>query len=117
VRRLAEELVTRYPTLFGADFDKNKQALSQVSIIRTRSVRNQLAGAITKIMHEKEPAPEEKESDSGPTLEERVQLEGNTASATGASTSSGDSDREPSSSSESLESANGSMQKSAPILG
>ena len=51
VRRLAEDLVTRYPDLFTGDFDKNKQALAQVSIVRTRSLRNQLAGAITKIIH------------------------------------------------------------------
>ena len=76
VRRLAEELVTRYPSLFGGDFDKNKEALSQVTIVRTRSLRNQLAGAITKIMHDH--APEEDhagESVEPATIQDRVQAE------------------------------------------
>jgi ribosomal protein S17E len=77
VRKLAEELVSRYPTLFGNDFDKNKEALSQVTIVRTRSLRNQLAGAITKIMHDRAPiASQESESTAPVTMEERVQVEG-----------------------------------------
>ena len=76
VRRLAEELVSRYPSLFGGDFGKNKEALSQVSIVRTRSLRNQLAGAITKIMHDRTPAEsEEGELGEPATIEERVQSE------------------------------------------
>lgn len=75
VRRLAEELVSRYPSLFGGDFGKNKEALSQVSIVRTRSLRNQLAGAITKIMHERTPAEEQGEPGEPATIEERTQSE------------------------------------------
>ncbi len=55
IRRTAEELVNRHPTLFSGDFEKNKEALEQVAIIHTRSIRNQLAGAITKIMHVRGP--------------------------------------------------------------
>jgi small subunit ribosomal protein S17e len=88
IRRLAEDLVTRYPSLFGPDFDKNKVALSQVTVVRTRSLRNQLAGAITKIIHvrgplvtpsEGEPSTVEEsraESSELPTLEERAKIEG-----------------------------------------
>jgi small subunit ribosomal protein S17e len=53
IRRVAEDLVARYPTLFTSNFDKNKQALSQVSVISARSIRNQLAGAITRLVNEK----------------------------------------------------------------
>lgn len=87
VRRLAEVLVDQHPTLFSGDFDKNKIALNQVTVIRTRSLRNQLAGAITKIVHERGPLvePEVPQSVSEeanpppqelPTLEERVRAEG-----------------------------------------
>ena len=85
VRRLAEDLVNRYPTLFSGDFDKNKEALSQVTIVRTRSLRNQVAGAITKIIHEKgtEEKAEVSEKIEEPaenvpaTIEERAIIEGN----------------------------------------
>jgi small subunit ribosomal protein S17e len=89
IRRLAEELVTRYPSLFGPDFNKNKAALAEVTVVRTRSLRNQLAGAITKIVHEKgtavlsptENASAKQESlQSEPaqlaTIEERARIEG-----------------------------------------
>ncbi len=89
IRRLAEELVTRYPSLFGPDFDKNKAALAQVTVVRTRSLRNQLAGAITKIVHEKGPAvtsttqnasDQQESMQSEPaqlaTIEERARIEG-----------------------------------------
>lgn len=88
IRRLAEELVARYPSLFGPDFDKNKLALAQVTVVRTRSLRNQLAGAITKIIHERGPSASSSEAEAGvskveqgessqlPTIEERARIEG-----------------------------------------
>jgi small subunit ribosomal protein S17e len=75
IRRLAEELVNRYPSIFGADFDKNKEALSQVTVVRTRSLRNQLAGAITKIVHERAPFVNATSENEVATIEERVQAE------------------------------------------
>ncbi len=62
--------MTRYPSLFTSDFDKNKQALSQVSVIHARSIRNQLAGAITRIIHER--GPLETEEGKGLTLGEQI---------------------------------------------
>lgn len=73
VRRLAEELVDRYPNLFSGDFDKNKEALAQVTVIRTRSLRNQLAGAITKIIHKRGPVETEVEN-IPPSLEEKAEI-------------------------------------------
>ncbi len=119
VRRLAEDLVNRYPALFGADFDKNKQALSQVSVIRTRSVRNQLAGAITKIMHERTPtAAEQTESDEGATIEDRVQLQrGATPSSSAAVNSDESSKQESDESSERPASKTESIENAAAIAG
>jgi small subunit ribosomal protein S17e len=74
VRRLAEDLVNRHPALFGGDFDKNKQALSQVAVIRTRSLRNQLAGAITKLMHERTIIATTNQVPAA-TIEERIEAE------------------------------------------
>ena len=68
--------MTRYPSLFTSDFDKNKQALSQVSVIHARSIRNQLAGAITRIVHERGPSESgEKELTLGEQIIAQVEQE------------------------------------------
>jgi small subunit ribosomal protein S17e len=36
--------------MFGVDFDKNKEALNQISTIRSKMLRNELAGYITKFI-------------------------------------------------------------------
>ncbi len=59
VRKLAEELLTKYPTLFSTNFEANKKALEKVAIIRNRALRNQIAGAISSMVSEEGPAPRE----------------------------------------------------------
>ena len=68
VRKLAEDLLAKYPTLFSTNFDANKKALETVAIIRNRALRNQIAGAITSMASEV--APERPES--GMDLEEVI---------------------------------------------
>ena len=75
IRKLAQELVTKYPNLFSADFDKNKLALGQVSIIRSTSVRNQLAGAITSFVRENQPET------GGESSEEEIAIHSETTAA------------------------------------
>ena len=36
--------------MFGVDFDKNKEALNKISIIRSKMLKNELAGYITKLI-------------------------------------------------------------------
>ena len=36
--------------MFGVDFDKNKEALNQISTIRSKMLKNELAGYITKFI-------------------------------------------------------------------
>jgi len=55
VRKLAEELLTKYPTLFSSNFEANKKALEKVAIIRNRALRNQIAGAISSMVSEQAP--------------------------------------------------------------
>jgi small subunit ribosomal protein S17e len=52
VRKLATQLLEKYSTLFSVDFEKNKQALESVSIIRSKSLRNKIAGYITRLQKE-----------------------------------------------------------------
>ena len=75
VRKLAEELLAKYPTFFSTNFEANKKALEQVAIIRNRALRNQLAGAITSLASEIEPAKSES----------TVELEDMLASSSGSS--------------------------------
>jgi len=55
IRKLAEDLVAKHPTLFSTDFSENKQAIEKVMIIRNRALRNQIAGAISTIIKERSP--------------------------------------------------------------
>lgn len=62
VKKIAEDFLAKYPTLFSADFEANKKSLDQLAIIPNRALRNQIAGAITKRMSSE--ASENSDSDS-----------------------------------------------------
>lgn len=67
VRRLAELILERYPDLFTTDFQKNKELLPTVAIIRTKGLRNEIAGYITGLM-----SVRASEETGGQTLEEVI---------------------------------------------
>lgn len=48
VRRLSLEVLEKYRAEFGEDFADNKKALDTVSIIRSKGLKNEIAGYITK---------------------------------------------------------------------
>lgn len=41
------QILDRYRNLFTSDFDKNKAVLGQVAVIRSKQLRNEIAGYIT----------------------------------------------------------------------
>ena len=47
IKRISTELLDKYPDKFGLDFDANKRVISEVAIIRSKVLRNELAGYIT----------------------------------------------------------------------
>lgn len=47
IKRISTELLEKYPDKFGLDFDANKHVISEVAIIRSKVLRNELAGYIT----------------------------------------------------------------------
>ena len=49
VKRLAKELIRRFPDKFSNDFKSNKQAVSMLTHGATPKVRNQIAGYITRV--------------------------------------------------------------------
>ena len=67
VRRIAEQILEKHPDLFTTDFEKNKELLIEVAIIRTKALRNEIAGYITATMRDQiEDEPE------GQTIEDVV---------------------------------------------
>jgi small subunit ribosomal protein S17e len=60
IKRISTELLERYPDKFGLDFNANKNIIGEVAIIRSKVLRNELAGYITA--HLRKQAAQEKAS-------------------------------------------------------
>ena len=65
VKRLAKELIERFPERFSNNFDENKQAVSDLTQGSTTRIRNQIAGYITSSC-----APEEETETTSKDAEE-----------------------------------------------
>jgi len=50
IKRIAKELIRRFPKKFSKDFESNKQAVSMLIQGTTPKVRNQIAGYITHVL-------------------------------------------------------------------
>ena len=50
IKRVARELVTKEPKLYSTNFDENKQILGQITHIKTKRLRNRIAGYITSMI-------------------------------------------------------------------
>jgi small subunit ribosomal protein S17e len=58
VRRISEEILKKFPTSFGSDYQANKEELGRVAILDSKMLRNKIAGYITKINSRAEAAAE-----------------------------------------------------------
>jgi len=50
IKRLSNEVLNEYSERFGTDFSTNKQTLNEISIIRSKGLKNEIAGYITKML-------------------------------------------------------------------
>lgn len=50
IKRLSYEVLDEHKSKFGVDFADNKKALNQISIIRSKCLKNEIAGYITKFI-------------------------------------------------------------------
>jgi small subunit ribosomal protein S17e len=50
IKRLSFEVMNDHKSKFGEDFVDNKKALNQVSIIRSKGLKNKVAGYITRFI-------------------------------------------------------------------
>lgn len=47
IKRLSNELLDRYPNKFTINFDENKKMISDIATVRSKILRNKVAGYIT----------------------------------------------------------------------
>ncbi len=50
IKRLSYEVLDAHKSKFGEDFADNKKVLDQISIIRSKGLKNEVAGYITKFI-------------------------------------------------------------------
>ena len=50
IKRISNELMNEYSERFGTDFLTNKQSLNEISVVRSKGLKNKIAGYITKIL-------------------------------------------------------------------
>jgi small subunit ribosomal protein S17e len=66
IKRLARELVRRFPDKFSGSFEENKKLVGQLVQGATTKVRNQVAGYIVRyVSGEEEEIPEEEAQEEG----------------------------------------------------
>jgi small subunit ribosomal protein S17e len=54
IKRISNELLEKYPDKFSSDFDENKEAIKQLAVVRSKLLRNKIAGYITSYIHRQE---------------------------------------------------------------
>jgi small subunit ribosomal protein S17e len=54
IKRISRELIEREPKLYSNKFEENKQILNQIADIKTKRLRNRIAGYITSLVKLKE---------------------------------------------------------------
>jgi small subunit ribosomal protein S17e len=60
IKRISTELLQKHPDKFGLEFDANKKSLNDLAVVRSKVLRNELAGYITA--HLRKQAAQEKAS-------------------------------------------------------
>ena len=61
IKRISNEVMNEYSERFGTDFAANKQSLNEISIVRSKGLKNKIAGYITKILQRKAKFDERKQ--------------------------------------------------------
>lgn len=53
IKNFAKELLNKYQSSFGTDFDQNKLRVSEYTDIKNKTIRNRVAGYITRVLRQK----------------------------------------------------------------
>lgn len=50
IKRMSKELIETHPGKFTTDFDENKKLVEEFSTVRTKHLRNKIAGYISRLV-------------------------------------------------------------------
>jgi small subunit ribosomal protein S17e len=76
IKRISYEVLDKHKSRFGEDFADNKKILDEVSIVRSKSLKNKIAGYITRfIKKEIREEKSKKERITSTQSEELVEIE------------------------------------------
>ncbi len=70
VRRLSQEILQKYPGMFGTDYTANKAQLAKIATVHSKMIRNKLVGQITKAMIAASAEKEEAASEADAAVEQ-----------------------------------------------
>ena len=59
VRRIATDLMNKYPDRFGTNFEQNKKTIVELAIVRSKELRNQVAGYVASHLNKQSKSSEE----------------------------------------------------------
>jgi small subunit ribosomal protein S17e len=69
IRRISTELLAAHRGEFGIDFQNNKKVLDEIAIIRSKGLKNEIAGYITSYLRRELEEQKEKESEAATKTE------------------------------------------------
>ena len=72
IKRLSYEVLDAHKSKFGEDFADNKKVLDQISIIRSKGLKNEVAGYITKFIKKEIREEKIKQAQNESQVEETV---------------------------------------------
>jgi small subunit ribosomal protein S17e len=69
IKRISTIVLEKYPDRFGPDFEKNKKALQEIAITKSKILRNRVAGYITSYLRKQKVQEKVLESDTDADIE------------------------------------------------
>ncbi len=75
IKRLSYEVLDKHKSKFGENFSDNKKLLDELAIIRSKGLKNEIAGYITKFIKKETREQEIKQSKIDSSLEESAPIE------------------------------------------
>jgi len=75
IKRLSYEVLDKHKSKFNESFADNKKSLDQVTIIRSKGLKNEIAGYITKFIKNEKREEEMKLSQAAASREEETAVE------------------------------------------
>lgn len=56
IKRISSEVLQKYPDRFGVEFESNKKVVNEVAVVRSKVLRNEIAGYITSHIRKQQAA-------------------------------------------------------------